>query len=608
MSLPLTINGIVYAYPQTGDVDWGPDATDWAAAVTVGMLQKAGGAFTLTAEVDFGATYGLKSAYLKSRAASVAAAGAIRLGSADIIAWRNNGDDGDLELTTDASDNLTFNGNIISNSSGVIPPTAGGTGISTYTTGDTLYSSSANVLSKLAIGAANLVYTSDGSIPGWSLLVNANFDAAAALALTKLAATTASRALVSDASGFIVPATTTDTEIGYVNGVTSAIQTQLNTKAPAASPTFTGTVTTPLSTAGPVLTSAGGVLSSEATLAVARGGTNVASYTKGDILAASAAAVLTKLAVGADGTVLTADSGQTTGLNWTSPLTNPMTTLGDIITGGVAGAATRLSGDTSNANRFLRSLSVAGTATAPSWQALVAGDIPSLAASIITSGTLATARGGTNLDTSASTGVPVIAAGTWSVSSALALNRGGTGQTTKAAAFDALSPMSAGGDLIYGGASGTGTRLTNGTVGQYLASGGGTAAPVWTTFSSSISESGSGANWPISGGQWGDMASVVLAAGVYLISGMFNTFNNGAVAANPLRIGIGTTSGNNAPNLSIEVSINNVGTTGLRYQLVAMPFLVVPGGSTTYYLKAKLDGSATNFQYLAYQINALKLG
>ena len=35
---------------------------------------------------------------------------------------------------------------------------------------------------------------------------------------------------------------TTNTEIGYVHGVTSAIQTQLNAKAPIADPTFTGTV------------------------------------------------------------------------------------------------------------------------------------------------------------------------------------------------------------------------------------------------------------------------------------------------------------------------------------------------------------------------------
>jgi len=41
---------------------------------------------------------------------------------------------------------------------------------------------------------------------------------------------TASRALVSDGSGKVAVATTTATEIGYVNGVTSAIQTQLDTK------------------------------------------------------------------------------------------------------------------------------------------------------------------------------------------------------------------------------------------------------------------------------------------------------------------------------------------------------------------------------------------
>ena len=37
----------------------------------------------------------------------------------------------------------------------------------------------------------------------------------------------------------------TDTEIGYLDGVTSAIQTQIDTKSPSASPTFTGTVTLP---------------------------------------------------------------------------------------------------------------------------------------------------------------------------------------------------------------------------------------------------------------------------------------------------------------------------------------------------------------------------
>jgi hypothetical protein len=39
-----------------------------------------------------------------------------------------------------------------------------------------------------------------------------------------------------------------NTEIGYLDGVTSSIQTQINSKSPSASPTFTGTVTLPSAT------------------------------------------------------------------------------------------------------------------------------------------------------------------------------------------------------------------------------------------------------------------------------------------------------------------------------------------------------------------------
>lgn len=60
---------------------------------------------------------------------------------------------------------------------------------------------------------------------------------------------------------------------------------------------------------------------------------------------------------------------------------------------------------------------------------------------------------------------------------------GGTGAITKAAAFDALSPMTTGGDIIYGGASGTGTRLANGSSGQFLKSNGTTTAPSWSAVS-----------------------------------------------------------------------------------------------------------------------------
>lgn len=49
------------------------------------------------------------------------------------------------------------------------------------------------------------------------------------------------------------------------------------------------------------------------------------------------------------------------------------------------------------------------------------------------------------------------------VTGTVPINQGGTGQTTKAAAFDALSPMTAVGDTTVGGTSGTGTRFPVGT-------------------------------------------------------------------------------------------------------------------------------------------------
>lgn len=76
----------------------------------------------------------------------------------------------------------------------------------------------------------NKTFDADGTGNSITNIENADIKSGAAIAVNKLAATTASRALVSDASGFISAATTTSTEIGYVNGVTSAIQTQLNNK------------------------------------------------------------------------------------------------------------------------------------------------------------------------------------------------------------------------------------------------------------------------------------------------------------------------------------------------------------------------------------------
>lgn len=72
------------------------------------------------------------------------------------------------------------------------------------------------------------------------------------------------------------------------------------------------------------------------------------------------------------------------------------------------------------------------------------------------------------------------------LSATLAIGSGGTGQTTKAPAFDALSPMTTLGDVTYGGTSGTGTRLAGNTTTtkkflRQTGNGSVSAAPAWDT-------------------------------------------------------------------------------------------------------------------------------
>jgi hypothetical protein len=94
-----------------------------------------------------------------------------------------------------------------------------------------VYTDATPALGRAAItGDVTIAAGSNTAAIASGVIVNADVNASAGIALTKLAASTASRALVSDASGFITPATTTSTEIGYVNGVTSSIQTQIDGK------------------------------------------------------------------------------------------------------------------------------------------------------------------------------------------------------------------------------------------------------------------------------------------------------------------------------------------------------------------------------------------
>lgn len=135
---------------------------------------------------------------------------------------------------------------------GQLSPTRGGTGVAntgTITLGGSLVISGAFDLTLTLTDLTNITLPTTGTLAtlaGNETLTNKTIDAdsntisnidnneikaGAAIAVNKLAAITANRAVISDASGFISASTVTNTELGYVSGVTSAIQTQLDGKA-----------------------------------------------------------------------------------------------------------------------------------------------------------------------------------------------------------------------------------------------------------------------------------------------------------------------------------------------------------------------------------------
>lgn len=184
-------------------------------------------------------------------------------------------------------------------------------------------------------------------------------------------------------------------------------------------------------------------------------------------------------------------------------------------------------------------------------------------------------------------GSPITTSGTLAVTlsgTALPLANGGTGQTTKAAAFDALSPMSAGGDLIYGGASGTGTRLANGSAGQVLTSAGTTLAPTWATpttgtvtsvglsvpATSILSVTGS----PVTGSGTLGLVTTGTSGGIPYFSSTSQLASSALLTANQLILGGGT----GATPVSLAA--------GSQYQVLRM------GASNPAYGSINLDQSA----------------
>tara|TARA_B100000287_G_scaffold149686_1_gene141386 strand:+ start:1697 stop:2905 length:1209 start_codon:yes stop_codon:yes gene_type:complete len=82
----------------------------------------------------------------------------------------------------------------------------------------------------------NKTFDANGTGNSITNIENADISASAAIAFSKMADLTTARALVSDGSGDVSVSDVTSTELGYLDGVTSAIQTQLGTKLNSALP------------------------------------------------------------------------------------------------------------------------------------------------------------------------------------------------------------------------------------------------------------------------------------------------------------------------------------------------------------------------------------
>jgi hypothetical protein len=152
-------------------------------------------------------------------------------------------DGGDTTLHFHSSDRN------LANATGVLDEVNGGTGQSTITSGDLLYGSAANTISKLSIGTNTEVLTIVAGLPSWE------------------------------------PAPATGVTSVDVSGGTTGL-------------TFSG---------GPITSS--GTITMAGTLDETNGGTNQTTYTTGDILYASASNTLSKLPVGSEGEGLVIASG-----------------------------------------------------------------------------------------------------------------------------------------------------------------------------------------------------------------------------------------------------------------------------------------------------------
>lgn len=160
--------------------------------------------------------------------------------------------------------------------------------------------------------------------------------------------------------------------------------------------------------------------------------------TKGDMFVRNGSTI-TRLPVGADTFVLTADAASASGVKWAAAsggFSNPMTTLGDIMYEDATPQAVRLAGNTTSTKKFLTQTGTGTISAAPAWGTIAASDVGSGAALTKVDDTNVTLTlGGTP-----ASALLAAASLTLGWTGTLSIARGGTGQGTANAALNALLP------------------------------------------------------------------------------------------------------------------------------------------------------------------------
>ena len=197
----------------------------------------------------------------------------------------------------------------------------------------------------------------------------------------------------------------------------------------------------------------------------------------------------------------TAISSATPGTDYLTVLSGDVTTSGNVATLATVNTNVGTFGSSTSIPTF--TVNGKGLITAASGNAVIAP------AGTLTGTTLAS-----NVVTSSLTSVGTITSGTWN-GSTVDIAYGGTGQVTKQAAFDALAPTSAAGDIIYFNGTNN-VALPAGTDGQALVLGSG--EPTWANVVNSVTGSTGITASPTSGA-----VGLTLSTNLVALSGLTST-------------------------------------------------------------------------------------